>query len=107
MTFYVGQKVVCVDDAGFGWIQRKHGQLPIKGRIYTIRSFTPKGGVRLVGLSNDKFYDEKYGHGIEPGFDPNRFRPVVERKTNISIFTEILDRVNGDKPRVREIEHQS
>lgn len=78
MAFRIGQKVVLVDDARLP----RHG--PVKGRVYT------------VGATKAKF--------IELGEIPNcswfssRFRPVVERKTDISAFKEILDRENHGLP---------
>lgn len=97
MTFYVGQKVVCIDDQGFSQAQVLLAQLPVRGMIYRVRSFTPRGAVRFDELNNARFTNPLDGYGIEPGFDQRRFRPL----TDISIFTEILDRVNGNKPRVR------
>jgi hypothetical protein len=78
MTFRVGQKVVCVDASGSARHVMKEGD------IFTV-----------------------VGHGMHPncveldckpindrpgacGWMKSRFRPVVERKTDISIFTEIL-----------------
>lgn len=85
MTFRVGQKVVCVDASGV--ISAK----PLSvGPVYTIREL---------------FDDPTYGHGVileeiingislrgEFGYRSSRFRPVVDRKTDISIFTKMLPR---------------
>jgi hypothetical protein len=75
--FRVGQKVACIDASG------------LAGR----------------GLSNNQVYVVSYVHYdgcIRVGFDPHshqayhaayssrRFRPIVERKTDISVFREIL-----------------
>jgi predicted TPR repeat methyltransferase len=74
MTFRIGQKVVCVDADGLvGTI--------IAGAVYEIADVEPRG-VRLV--------DWKCGGG----FLASRFRPIVERKTDISVFTEILRKNN-------------
>lgn len=91
MSFHVGQKVVCVDDAYFwypGLVQR-----PVRGIVYVIRAFTygicsdgSRGeGLLLVGVQN-----RNGAGGLEHGFKPGRFRPIVERKTDISIFTAML-----------------
>lgn len=86
MTFHVGQKVVCVDASGAadGFI--------VKGAIYTVRwlgerprDFGP--GVMLDEASGG-FHEEA---GVEYCFCITRFRPIVERKTDISIFTAMLN----------------
>lgn len=95
-SFRVGQKVVCVDD-------EFHGDffdvpcLPVKGLVYTIRSIEVMTGsdgeqspiIRLVEVINPAM---PWTIGdVEIGFVPRRFRPVVERKTNISIFKAMLN----------------
>ena len=37
---------------------------------------------------------------IEPGFDAKSFRPIVERKTDISVFKKILADVSKEKEAV-------
>ena len=88
--FNIGQKVVCViggetsapnipTDQPWYW----RGDPPVKGRIYTITGFEHNDYwnhdvVRLAEIGNDQ------------GYWVGRFRPIVEKKTDISIFTEIL-----------------
>lgn len=75
MTFHVGQKVVCVDAVH---------QL-VNGGIYTI-SFVGSG--RLGAMC-----DVAEIAGVFPplAFFQRRFRPIVEKKTDISIFTAMLN----------------
>jgi hypothetical protein len=82
--FRVGQKVVCVDNT----TPNATGRIPNpdlkKGEIYTIAGVYngwTGPGVTLVELK-----------AREPhiGFHAFRFRPIVERKTDISVFHEIL-----------------
>lgn len=87
MTFRVGQKVVCVDVKGCP------DGLLVRGRIYTIAtikyfdgssSFHRGYGVtleELPAIETEDFWAE---------YKATRFRPVVERKTDISVFHEIL-----------------
>ena len=84
--FYRKQKVVCVDDSPQG----DQVSLLVKGNIYTIHSvfdhfLTGKLGVLLVELKC---------HPLFSGWDAERFRPVVERKTDISIFQQLLNPAN-------------
>ena len=79
--FYVGQKVVCVQ-AGpdfFGrpiWV--------VKGDIYTIADVFDSQGVSAVRLVEaPKVFNEL-------GWIASWFRPVQEKKTDISIFTDLL-----------------
>jgi len=83
MTFRVGQKVVCVDDTtpeGFDWYK-----MPIKkGAIYTVSQSGLSSwldGAPAIHLSEVK---------RSVPFWASRFRPVVERKTDISFAHEIL-----------------
>lgn len=85
MDFYVGQKVVCVDDSpnpeGFS--------LPIKkGFIYTVSNtdMDTRGdvGVQIFESAVPRTMFRR------PFFNAKRFRPVAERKTDISIFTRML-----------------
>lgn len=101
MNFYVGQKVVCVNDrclpdqwAGYEW----DGDAPTIGNVYTVRSVHHDKQQNLVLWLNEirrskrsieEWHDDLIGYGAE------RFRPLVERKTDISIFTEILNDVNN------------
>lgn len=76
-----GVEIVCVNDRGFsGIIQR--------GKQYTIREIYEDEGViyvALVGVS------ERSG---TPGWLPSRFRPVEPRKTDLSVFTDMLKTVS-------------
>jgi hypothetical protein len=89
--FYVGQKVVCVNDrASHGFPQNDMGGLTA-GQIYTVS----KVGVRSwLDGAPCIFVAEIFRGDSERGFWEHRFRPVVDRKTDISIFTKILNDVN-------------
>ncbi len=90
--FQIGQKVVCVDVS-----IKKRGRIPVtqhikKNGIYTIRA---------VGRDTVYFESEEqmvwlqevrrsnYTHEDAP-FHAARFRPLVEKKTDISIFKKML-----------------
>ena len=118
MTFYVGQKVVCIDD-NFDPLWKgpfSTGHIPIlptKGSVYTIRRILPDfpfSNSVALGILLEEIVNAEVpliGGVQEHPFGARRFRPVVERKTDISVFTEILDRENAKKQRVRAVEHQS
>jgi hypothetical protein len=86
MAFRVGQKVECV------CITMKMGapivgiEYPKVGNIYTVsRYFTGNVGyplITLYELDTRKFPDR--------GFDASYFRPLVTKKTDISIFEKML-----------------
>lgn len=96
--FKVGQKVVCVDDGDGGgnkWANGRWlpGETPIVGEVYTIKMmWIDRDSNNLIfeffELSRPKA-SEEWGHKV--GFGAWRFRPVVERKTDISIFTAMLN----------------
>jgi len=94
MTFHVGQKVVCVEDGPHCYFGPQEIEYPTKGGIYTIRAIRSSNYKRdmqclLVEIVNPEFDTVNDGRG-EPHFRHTRFRPIVERKTNISIFTKLL-----------------
>ena len=106
MTFRIGQKVICVNDqwAGYGPKVRNDIPCPLKrGCVYVVDGYARPSyawesdgrkrsscGLLIAGIPN---YDW-HGMGINIGFDPRRFRPVVEPKakksTDITIFTDML-----------------
>ena len=104
--FHVGQKVVCVD----GRPTDKEGACElVRGAIYTIRWCgmwslppwfpKPKLGVRLVGVDRGP---DPWRPDLDAAFDmpfnAARFRPVVERKTDIGFAYEILRKATKQRP---------
>ena len=94
--FRVGQKVVCVDDGLHGlfnppgYIIRPSLDGLAAGRVYTVRWLGNKFGRPTVWLAEiTRPIDPD---GIEAGYAVERFRPAVDRPTDINIFTEILDK---------------
>lgn len=96
-NFTVGQKVVCVRS----WYDEQLLSaavlgitLPVKRGVYTIRSvdrFSPDAvHVRLHEIHNPKLEYSDFGC-IEQAFCSTSFRPLVERKTDISVFKAMLN----------------
>jgi hypothetical protein len=107
MTFRVGMKVVCVCDRQRvswrrrGWLERLRGFRLLghnlnKGDVYTVTAVDTvfdnitKQPMQTL-LVDHAWHFELRGMGF-PSF---QFRPVVERKTDISIFTEMLAPAKG------------
>jgi len=96
--WHVGMKVVCVDDSnrtyehmGFTYVK--------KGSVYTIREMymTTRLAILVEEVVNRPAAVR--GHGIrEPGFGACHFRPVQPRKTDISIFTAMLNNQRQEEP---------
>ena len=101
--FRIGQRVTCVDDKFVGenrvydpTFTVRCPNLPLKGHVYTVRGFvvpyagysgTP--GILLEEISNPPC---PYFEGtFEPSFFPSHFRPFTDRKTDISVFKEMLN----------------
>lgn len=102
MTFRVGQKVVCVDDGNFSvdrhpWVSNKYlPNRPVRGNVYTVRGFDPDfpESIYLCEIYNPN--DLQWANGFGEGsFLPRRFRPIVERKTDISFAHEILKKASN------------
>ncbi len=82
MNFHVGQKVVCVRGSRNGRV--KKGQIyTVSGHCYDLH-WGPSPGLLLCeakGADDDEFCR---------CFIPGRFRPIVERKTDISVLERLL-----------------
>jgi hypothetical protein len=97
----VGMKVVCIgnfDSSKFPGYE--HVTFPVKGSVYTIRAFVEGltlDGQIAEGLIFEEIVNPISARGIEYSFKPIRFRPVVERKTDISIFTRMLNPTNASE----------
>lgn len=92
MSFHVGQQVVCVNASGLEKHFYPRTRLPVERTIYTVRellAIKDKPLLRLIEIVNHE-YDFESGV-FEPAFHVSRFRPVVEKKTDISIFTALLN----------------
>jgi hypothetical protein len=99
IEFRVGQKVVCVDVSGL--FETLRGEFVdsvdlTKGAVYTIRWLGIFEGQPVVRLREITERTVPSGYLIAPGADrdtpflASRFRPLVERKTDISVFTKML-----------------
>lgn len=93
-TFYTGQKIVCVDacpgPSGFFWCREEE---IFEGNIYTVRRcFVDCNGNEVVWLdevARSLLSQEVVCHDC--GYGVRRFRPLRECKTDISIFTAMLN----------------
>ena len=92
-NFYVGQKVVCfsVNPSPYPCHHIEVSKLQIN-KIYTIREiikFSDRYSLRLVEIVNEpRYFTNGFG---EASYKIVRFKPLIEKKTDISIFTEILN----------------
>lgn len=104
---HIGQKMVCIGGEGTpkppGWWDEWAAEWgvtrPTRGEVYTVRDIKArkKGGfrIRLVEIVNPPVL-MRGAPQQEPWFWAEMFRPVVEKKTNISAFEEILKRETVD-----------
>lgn len=85
--FYVGQRVVCVDDSPAS--DGCHVELKL-GSVYTVSEAhwcdIYDWGVLVIEAPRPP--ERPY---FSPFYKGQRFRPVVERKTDISIFKAMLN----------------
>jgi hypothetical protein len=91
--FRVGQKVVLIND---DWVKDDPRMVfggyyvpyfPVKGPVYTVRD--AGAFIRLVEIVNP-IRNFRNGEN-EVCFNASRFRPAVERKTDIAIFQAMLN----------------
>jgi hypothetical protein len=98
MTFRVGQKVVCVRGWGGGdmsvSVARSMGYThPAIREVVTIKTLNAWSHATLLTFHehDNSHIQKQLNSRYEPGFDARAFRPIVERKTDISIFTRMLN----------------
>ena len=99
MTFRRSMKVVCVDAENYG------GYLPLflrirdrvgdmdgltEGAIYTVADCIDWFGAPMLLLAEIQRPLAGKSPFYAPGFMAARFRPVVDRKFDLSIFTKLL-----------------
>lgn len=112
MGFRVGQKVVCVDDdaaryqiAGHLYCSGLDGLT--RGMVYTIRGFARSLNCDATLLLEEIIRSPDGGpvhFNREPGFFPDRFRPLVEHKTSLpACLTALLDSENHSPMRKEAI----
>jgi hypothetical protein len=83
-SFYIGQKVVCIDDRFSPAVLEWCDHLPIAGCVYTIREMqvaadpSIANGVRNLGFLLDEIVNPSNNRGFEPGFFHTRFIPWLE-----------------------------
>lgn len=92
MSFHLGQKIVCIDDR---W-HHPNGLPPILPRKGVVYTFAGWESYVEPGNPNRYLYVEEIPK-CQPdsslrlvSFQASHFRPVVERKTDISIFKRLL-----------------
>ena len=81
--FDVGDKVVCINDVFPDWVVDLYNDLPKKDEVYVVRDIVMGQNydlsmnvtVLLVGILGNINQ-----HGVENGFNPNRFVPLEEFK---------------------------
>lgn len=91
--FYVGQEVVCIDD---NWWDRdgvppQTYSLPQKDRVYHVRAVINREDGEGTYLLLEEIVNPEDEEYTETEFHSDYFRPI--KKTDISIFTDILKQV--------------
>ena len=90
--FDLGTKVICVDDRFPAGVHDIFNALPRKGSIYTVRDIVPAQDWKLratCAVLLDELVNRPNQHGIEPGFQPGRFRePTREELREVAAKSE-------------------
>jgi hypothetical protein len=92
MSFRIGQKVVCIHHVPLDE-RLSHCVYVEKGGIYTIRGIYFQADRKLLLLQ--EIHNPMWSGGDEYGFNAKGFRPIVDRKTDITIFTKMLTGVDA------------
>ena len=88
--FHVGQKVECVDDSDRGYGLQPRVK---KGKVYTVckTGINPHCGSLYLDVVEAPSHSQW-------GYYQDRFRHLVEKTTDISIFTEMLKPKRVEEP---------
>jgi len=95
--FVVGQRVVCMNDhfapKGLAHLRAwSEPCLPAKDQVYTVRKIEAFDDATYLFFTEIVNPVIPFQHGMwEQGFDHRRFRPLTERKSDISVFTKMLN----------------
>lgn len=95
--FYVGQKVVCIDDSN---IEIIYGEVtPVKGETYTVREIYDNDCVRLLEVVNKPY---PYSAGfMECAFLMKRFAPLETYGETYSIAIQLIQELEQvDKQKI-------
>lgn len=109
-SFKIGEQVVCVDDGtdpnnSMTYINPRYFKQDFyvkKGNIYTITDIQPY-------LSTNDYITIYIGLQFgevptrDPGYGHYRFKPLTRKETDISVFTEISNKVNNEKKVLDEV----
>jgi len=91
VNFRTGQKIICVDAAARPFRSWGQTESLSEGRVYTVRAAFMRKGTPTLWLDEvERDARARVQWGDDVGYGAWRFRPVVERKTDISIFTKML-----------------
>jgi len=109
MAFRVGQKVVCVTNEVHEEGRMWRDDAPTVGAVYTVsHEWWRDGRQHLSFIELERHPEAKKiwamcGKG-RLGYGAWRFRPVTEKKTDISIFKAILNKENAKKSHPKKVE---
>ena len=93
--FEIGQKVVCIRGSQDNNITVLiwGGYHVHEGEVYTIRGFAANPiDMTSPGVYLEEIINPSGLLGDEVAYRMDRFRPIVEKKTDISVFTEMLNK---------------
>lgn len=102
--FHVGQKVVCINDGPSSFTPNavwRDGEKIVKGIIYTVRRSHFFEGIPCLWLNEvTRSNAARTRWGDDVGYGQWRFRPLIERKTDIgfAILKKICDDTDTKVP---------
>lgn len=85
MTFYTGQKIICVDAEGASMLQLNAEYTVLRVNECRLRRWR-----KLIREMSSLDLVEVAPEPGHHGFAPERFRPAVGRKTDIFVFKAML-----------------
>lgn len=101
-NFVVGQKVVCINDNLYEFAKPGMRYNPTagldgltKGQIYTIIDIVENPVTENINIVLKEITRLGALFPGQGGFHYRRFAPLKEKKTDISVFTEILNKINN------------
>jgi hypothetical protein len=101
MAFYIGDRVVCVDDSidaeRAQAIRKLVPNMVVKDQEYTIRGFQENDGIvlgiLLEEITNPNVYIPLINRIQEPAFAEWRFRKLKPSESMVEVVSEVLEMV--------------
>ena len=92
-NWHVGQKIVCIKNTFFRTSRNREHKLHgiVVDQVYTVAAIDPVGGLAGIVCLKEIHGVKFQSNGDLLGYPIPCFRPLIDKKTDITVFTEMLN----------------